>query len=69
MDIGTIYKEKKTNSCYICVDADERTAYLIDLCGNSVSGGLNEADYVAATDDDIIRDAKRNFQYILKEFN
>lgn len=67
MGKGTIYKEKKTNTCYICVEAYEGYAYLVDMCGNSMSGQLKEDDFVKATDDDILCDAKVNFRYILKD--
>lgn len=68
MEKGTIYKEKKTSTCYICVEAtSDGYSYLLDICGNSMSGHLKEEYFVKATDDDILCDAKVNFRYILND--
>lgn len=70
MEKNKIYREKKTGTCYICIEAHEHPhyAYLIDNGGCSISGNVDESEFEVATDEDILLDAKRNFQYLLKEF-
>lgn len=71
MEKSKIYCEKKTDTCYICLEAYENPhyAYLVDNVGCSISGNVDESEFKVATDEDILRDAKRNFQYKLKEYS